>query len=99
MDRTKYMIIDCKRCPPKRDCTVLLCKDRATEKFCFVNTNSKPVCSCRFDTIKDAIKDLENRPEVISYRVVGSEKYPLKRRRWSMIRVEGITAKVYKETH
>lgn len=33
MDRTKYMIIDCKRRAPKRDCTVLLCKDRATEKF------------------------------------------------------------------
>lgn len=52
MDRTKYMIIDCKRRPPKRDCTVLLCKDKGTDKFCFVNTNSKHVCSCRFDTIK-----------------------------------------------
>lgn len=32
MDRTKYMIIDCKRRPLKRDCTVLLCKDSLRNK-------------------------------------------------------------------
>ncbi len=69
MDRTKYKVIHVRRKLPKQDCTVMLCKDRATDKWCFVNMTSKHFCACRFDTVKDAMQDLEKRDEVISYTV------------------------------
>ena len=37
------------------DCIVLLCQDRNTEKWCFVNLSTEHVCACRFDTIDDAL--------------------------------------------
>lgn len=33
--------------------------DEATGKYCFVNMTKKHICKCRFDTIEDAIIDLE----------------------------------------
>ena len=37
------------------DCIVMLCQDRATKKWCYVNLSTEHVCACRFDTIDDAI--------------------------------------------
>ena len=49
------------------DCIVMLCKDRATEKWCFVNLSTEHVCACRFDTIDDAIADMKKREDVESF--------------------------------
>ena len=52
------------------DCIVLLCQDRATEKWCYVNLSPEHVCACRFDTIDDAFADMKKRVEVASFSVI-----------------------------
>ena len=52
------------------DCIVMLCKDRATDKWCYVNLSTEHVCACRFDTIDDAIADMEKREDVESFSVI-----------------------------
>ena len=49
------------------DCIVMLCQDRATKKWCFVNLTTEHVCACRFDTIDDAIADMRKREDVESF--------------------------------
>ena len=49
------------------DCIVMLCKDRATKKWCYVNLTTEHVCSCRFDTFDDAIVDMKKRDDVESF--------------------------------
>ena len=49
------------------DCIVLLCQDRNTEKWCFVNLTTEHVCACRFDTIDDALADMKKRDDVESF--------------------------------
>ena len=49
------------------DCIVMLCQDRTTEKWCFVNLSTEHVCACRFDTIDDAIADMKKREDVESF--------------------------------
>ena len=49
------------------DCIVLLCQDRTTDKWCFVNLTTEHVCACRFDTIDDAIADMRKREDVESF--------------------------------
>lgn len=71
----KYLIIDIKRRPPKGDCTVFLMIDRATSKYCFVNIDSKYVCSCRFGSVSEALADLKSRKEVISFKLVGGANF------------------------
>ena len=51
----------------KPDCIVSIMYDRNTNKYCFVNLTSGHVCSCRFNSVDEAIEDLNNRSEVISY--------------------------------
>ena len=52
------------------DCIVMLCQDRATEKWCYVNLSTEHVCACRFDTINDAIADMEKREDVVGFSVI-----------------------------
>ena len=52
------------------DCIVMLCKDRATDKWCYVNLSTEHVCACRFDTIDDAIADMKKREDVESFSVI-----------------------------
>ena len=52
------------------DCIVLLCQDRTTEKWCFVNLSTEHVCACRFDSIDDAIADMRKREDVESFSVI-----------------------------
>ena len=52
------------------DCIVLLCQDRNTEKWCFVNLTTEHVCACRFATIDDALADMKKREEVESFSVI-----------------------------
>lgn len=49
------------------DCIVMLCQDRTTEKWCFVNLSTEHVCTCRFDTIDDALADMRKREDVESF--------------------------------
>lgn len=42
-------------------CIVMLCRDRTTKKWCFVNLSTEHVCTCRFDTIDAAFADLRER--------------------------------------
>lgn len=42
----------------RSSCIVMLCQDRTTKKFCFVNLSTEHVCTCRFDTIDAAFADL-----------------------------------------
>lgn len=65
-DSTKYKVYR-KR---KGDCLVMICKDRATDKYCFVNLTHPHVCPCRFDSVEDALKDMNNRAEVIRYECI-----------------------------
>lgn len=71
----KYLIIDIKRRPPKDDCTAFLMIDRLTSKYCFVNMDSKHVCSCRFSSVSEALDDLKNRKEVISFKLIGGANF------------------------
>lgn len=67
----------------RRNSIVMLCRDRSTKKWCFVNLSTEHVFSCRFDTIEDAIADMENRTDVVSFSVIenpfvlASNNYPL----------------------
>ena len=52
------------------DCIVMLCQDRTTDKWCYVNLSTEHVCACRFDTIDDAIADMRKREDVVSFSVI-----------------------------
>ena len=52
------------------DCIVLLCQDRTTGKWCFVNLSTEHVCACRFNTIDDAMADMKKREDVESFSMI-----------------------------
>lgn len=52
------------------DCVVMICKDRATKKWCYVNLTTEHVCACRFDTIDDALADMKKREDVESFSAI-----------------------------
>jgi len=54
----------------RSSCIVMLCQDRTTKKWCFVNLSTEHVCTCRFDTIDAAFADLRERAEVVGYSVI-----------------------------
>mgnify|MGYP007090495852 CR=1 FL=1 len=58
------------------DCIVMLCQDRTTKKWCFVNLSTEYVCKCRFDTIDDAFADMEKRADVVSFSVIDNPFAP-----------------------
>lgn len=58
----------------KGDCCVMIVKDRATDKYCFVNLTHPHVCACRFNTVTEALQDMNKRDDVISYEAVESHK-------------------------
>lgn len=62
-----YIKVNCRN---RQDCIVLLCKDRATDKWCYVNLSTEHVCACRFDTIDDALADMRKREDVESFSVI-----------------------------
>ena len=49
------------------DCIVMLCKDRDTRKWCYVNLTTEYVCACRFDTFDDALAYMKKREDVESF--------------------------------
>lgn len=55
------------------DLDVLLLRHKNTEKWSYVNLTKGHICSCIFDSIEDAIKDMDDRKEkglLLSYEVV-----------------------------
>lgn len=57
----------------KPKCDVMICPDRATGKYCFVNLTSGHVCACRFDSIEDALNDLRHRSEVTYFEPINDK--------------------------
>lgn len=48
---------------------VIIMFDRASGKYAFVNMTTFHVCKCRFDTPEDAMRDLDNNANVVSYHI------------------------------
>ena len=57
----------------KPKCEVMICPDRLTGKYCFVNLTSGHVCACRFDSIEDALNDMRHRPEVTYFEPINDQ--------------------------
>ena len=51
----------------KENVDVFIMYDRNTGKYCFVNITHPHVCKCRFNTIKEALNDMINNEEVLSF--------------------------------
>lgn len=62
-----YIKVNCRN---RSSCIVMLCQDRTTKKWCFVNLSTEHVSTCRFDTIDAAFADLRERAEVVGYSVI-----------------------------
>lgn len=63
------MLIEVER--PKDKVIVTILKHKLEEKYCFVNLTKGHVCPCKFDSVKEAMEELENNircGKVISYR-------------------------------
>ena len=55
------------------DLDVLLLRHKNTDKWSYVNLTKGHICSCIFDSIEDAIKDMDERKEkglLLDYEVV-----------------------------
>jgi hypothetical protein len=68
MDDERYLnqrIIVKRKDGSKREVEIMI--DESTGKFCYVNLTSHHVCSCRFDTIKDAVDDMRKNDFVYSF--------------------------------
>lgn len=65
LKKKKEMIRVVRKDGSERDVEIMY--DRYSNKYCFVNLTSKHVCKCRFDSIEDALKDLNNDPFVESW--------------------------------
>ena len=53
---------------------VLLLRHKGTDKYSFVNLTKGHICSCVFNSIDDALKDIEDRKQkglLIDYKIVG----------------------------
>ena len=62
---------------PKDIVTVLLLKHKNTNEYSFVNLTKRHICPCRFKSINEAIKDLEERKNsgnIINYKFIEREE-------------------------
>ena len=56
------------------DLDVLLLRHKGTDKYSFVNLTKGHICKCVFDSIDEAMKDIEDRKVkglLIDYEIVG----------------------------
>ena len=56
------------------DLDVLLLRHKGTDKYSFVNLTKGHICKCVFDSVDEAMKDIENRKAnglLIDYEIVG----------------------------
>ena len=49
---------------------VVIAYDKTTKKYGFVNLTDNHICKCRFNTVEEAIEDMNKRDEVVSWRYV-----------------------------
>lgn len=49
---------------------VIIALDKITNKYRFINLTDEDICTCQFDTMNDAIIDLNNRKEVLYYKII-----------------------------
>lgn len=49
---------------------VIISFDKITQKYRFVNLTDNHICKCEFDSILDAIDDMNKRKEVISWKEI-----------------------------
>ena len=52
---------------------VLLLRHKGTDKYSFVNLTKGHICSCVFNSIDDALKDIEDRKQkglLIDYKII-----------------------------
>lgn len=52
------------------DCIVMLCQDRATKKWGYINLSSNHLCVGYFDSIDDAFSDMKKHGDVVGYSVI-----------------------------
>lgn len=55
--------------PPQESCFMILCRDRLSGKWCFVNVTSMYVCPSRYNTMIEALRNLTSREEVELYSI------------------------------
>lgn len=56
------------------DLDVLLLRHKGTDKYSFVNLTKGHICKCVFDSVDEAMKDIEDRKAkglLIDYEIVG----------------------------
>lgn len=56
------------------DLDVLLLRHKGTDKYSFVNLTKWHICKCVFDSVDEAMKDIEDRKAkglLIDYEIVG----------------------------
>lgn len=56
------------------DLDVLLLRHKGTDKYSFVNLTKGHICKCVFDSVDEAMKDIEDRKVkglLIDYEIVG----------------------------
>ena len=51
---------------------VLLLPHKDGSGYSYVNLTKGHICPCKFKTVKDAIKDMDVKPNVLAYKLEGS---------------------------
>lgn len=49
---------------------VIIALDKTTNKYRFINLTDEDICKCQFDNMNDAIIDLNNKKEVLYYKII-----------------------------
>lgn len=49
---------------------IMICRNKSDNTFSFVNLSKSHICTCKFDTIEDALKDLYETEEVLHYAFI-----------------------------
>lgn len=49
---------------------IMICRNKSDNTFSFVNLTKAHICTCRFDTVEDALKDLDKTKEVKQYTIL-----------------------------
>lgn len=49
---------------------VLILRHKNTELYSYVNLTKGHICPCKFNSIEEALDDLKNYPEIISYEQI-----------------------------
>ncbi|MEG1502383.1 MAG: hypothetical protein RR370_03230 [Synergistaceae bacterium] len=56
-----------------REYDCMICRHNETGKFSYVNLTLSRICPCEFDTIEEALDDLNSESDVRAYTIMGEE--------------------------